>query len=221
MPRLLIVDDETLILNALKRLFRRNGFEVETANGGEEALAKLDAFAPDVVISDFRMPGMNGAELLGRVKRQRPAALRVVLSGFADLESVVTSVNEGEICRFISKPWDDAQLVKHIQQLLDQRQVLAQLARVFGEGPRAGQAQVLPREGGIELRVTGGVDAPFTSERAIELLRRVLGAIHQEHLNLVAGILERDGGRLSLTAEIGKLETLSLEFPVAAAEVAP
>ena len=92
---------------------------------------------------------------------------------------------------------------------------------MFGEGPRAGQAQVFPREGGIELRVTGGVDAPFTSERAIELLRRVLGAIHQEHLNLVAGILERDGGRLSLTAEIGKFETLSLEFPVAAAEVAP
>src|ERR1700719_1768734 len=104
MPKILVVDDEPAVLNALRRLLRRAGFEVETAGTGAEALARLDGFAPDIVLSDFRMPGMNGAELLAQVKQRQPLALRLIISGYADLDSVMTSVNEGEICRFISKP---------------------------------------------------------------------------------------------------------------------
>src|SRR5690349_20023459 len=105
--KVLVVDDEQQVAHALRRLLRREGFAVEVAYSGEEALEKLKGFSPDVVLSDFRMPGMNGSELLQHVRRQRPLALRLLFSGYADFKSLAASMSEGEFCRFISKPWDD------------------------------------------------------------------------------------------------------------------
>lgn len=127
MQRILIVDDEVQVCSALRRLFRREDFEVEIAASGPEALLKLEAFRPDVVLSDFRMPQMNGAELLAEVRRRLPLALRIILSGYSDLASVMASVNDGEICRFISKPWDNETLVPTIRTILKQREALARL----------------------------------------------------------------------------------------------
>ena len=111
--KLLVVDDEPQVAHALRRLFRREGFEVQVAFNGSEALERLKEFSPDIILTDFRMPGMTGSELLQRVKRSHPLALRLIISGYADFKSVVASVNDGEICRFISKPWDDAELVTY------------------------------------------------------------------------------------------------------------
>jgi YesN/AraC family two-component response regulator len=91
---------------------------VALAESGAEALEALGAFQADIVISDFRMPGMDGVELLGAVKRSWPRALRIILSGFADLDSVGSSFDKGDICRFITKPWDDEELVVLLRRLL-------------------------------------------------------------------------------------------------------
>lgn len=118
MARILIVDDEVHVVGALRRLLRREGFSIETALNGEEALEKLATFPADVVISDFRMRGMDGLELLGRVLRVAPSAVRVLISGHADLSS--GGPQSGVISHFISKPWDDDRLIADVRQLLGQ-----------------------------------------------------------------------------------------------------
>jgi DNA-binding NtrC family response regulator len=116
MARILIVDDEVHVVGALRRLLRREGFSIEVALNGEEALEKLATFEADVVISDFRMRGMNGVELLGQVLRRMPRTVRVLISGHADLSS--DSAGAGVISHFISKPWDDERLVADVRALL-------------------------------------------------------------------------------------------------------
>ncbi len=117
MTRILIVDDEVHVVGALRRLFRREGYCIEVALNGTEAIEKLATFEADVVISDFRMPGMDGLELLGQVLRIAPRTVRVLISGHADL-SVDSGPGAGIISHFSSKPWDDARLVADVRALV-------------------------------------------------------------------------------------------------------
>jgi response regulator RpfG family c-di-GMP phosphodiesterase len=105
--RVLLVDDEPNVLSALRRSLRGRGFEVVIANSGEEALAVMQRQPVDAIVSDMRMPGMSGAELLKASLTLAPDAVRVLLTGYADIGSAVQAVNEGEIFRYLAKPWDD------------------------------------------------------------------------------------------------------------------
>lgn len=109
--KILCVDDERNVLKALERIFLDDDFEILTGNAGIEGLEILDA-NPDikVVISDYRMPGMNGVEFLREVYARRPDTVRMVLSGYADTAAVVSAINEGQIYKFIPKPWNDDEL---------------------------------------------------------------------------------------------------------------
>ncbi|HZI08955.1 MAG TPA: response regulator [Myxococcus sp.] len=121
MVRILIVDDEVQVLESLRRLLRREGFDIEVALSGEEALRKLGTFAADIVISDFRMRGMNGAELLGQVMAQAPDTVRVLLSGQADLQpGSLPSSTTGIISHFLTKPWDNQHFLSEVRNLLGQ-----------------------------------------------------------------------------------------------------
>jgi DNA-binding NtrC family response regulator len=117
MPRrtLLLVDDEPGILAALKRLFRREGYTLLTAANGVEALDLLAGHAVGVVISDARMPLMSGAELLGKVRDIHPDTVRIILSGYTDVEAVTDAVNRGEIFKFLTKPWVDQELLEVVR----------------------------------------------------------------------------------------------------------
>lgn len=108
--RLLLVDDEPSILRSLRRLFRGAPYQVHTAAGGVEALEKLSQTPVDVIISDMRMPGMSGLEFLKNVESQHPQVKRIVLSGYAEPESVIGVVNEAQISSYVHKPWDDLDL---------------------------------------------------------------------------------------------------------------
>ncbi len=111
----LVVDDEQSICKALSRLLRRDGYEVLTANSGEQALDLLAMHNVQVVISDQRMPGMTGTELLDKVKNLYPNTIRVVLSGYTDLNVITEAVNRGAVFRFLTKPWDDNELRDQIR----------------------------------------------------------------------------------------------------------
>jgi len=111
---LLLVDDEANILAALKRLLRRDGYQIITADGGEQGLQRLAEHPVDVIVSDQRMPGMSGVEFLRRAKALRPDTVRMTLSGFTELQSIIDAVNEGAIYKFLTKPWDDTLLRQHI-----------------------------------------------------------------------------------------------------------
>ncbi len=113
---LLLVDDEENILRALTRLLRRDGYRILTANSGQEGLTLLEENAVGVIISDQRMPEMSGVEFLGKVKERYPDTVRIVLSGYTDLNSVTDAINQGAIYKFLTKPWDDELLRKNVQK---------------------------------------------------------------------------------------------------------
>lgn len=111
---LLLVDDEAHILSSLKRLFRRDGYRVLTASSGLEALQVLADNPVDVILSDQRMPGMTGVEFLRKAKELYPDTVRMTLSGYTDLQSIIDAVNEGAVYKFLTKPWNDERLHEHV-----------------------------------------------------------------------------------------------------------
>ncbi len=104
-PVVMLVDDEANVLNALRRLLRPAGYTVLVAGGGEEALGQLATREVDLLVSDMRMPGMDGAQLLAQARQRWPDTQRVLLTGYADVTSAVSAINEGGIFRYVSKPW--------------------------------------------------------------------------------------------------------------------
>lgn len=138
-PTLLLVDDEDGILSSLKRLLRREAYQVVTANGGQAGLDEMARRQIDVVVSDQRMPGMSGVEFLRQAKKLYPDTVRMVLSGYADLQSITDAINEGAIYKFLSKPWEDDMLKAEINDafrrkaLRDENKHLENLVREANE----------------------------------------------------------------------------------------
>jgi len=116
---LLLVDDEENILRALGRLLRGEGYRILTASGGEQALQMLAGNEVQVILSDQRMPGMSGSEMLYHAKELYPDTVRMVLSGYADLSSVTDAINRGNIYKFLIKPWDDELLRANIREAFE------------------------------------------------------------------------------------------------------
>jgi len=114
----LLVDDDENILRALVRLLRREGYRLLTASSGHEGLTLLQSNNIDLIISDQRMPEMSGIEFLSTVKDLYPDTMRIVLSGYTELNSVIDAVNQGAIYKFLTKPWDDNLLRGHIRDAL-------------------------------------------------------------------------------------------------------
>ena len=118
--KILCVDDEPNVLKSLKRLFIDEDYEIFSANSGEEGLALLEEqWDTQIVISDYRMPGMNGVDFLKKVYEGWPDTIRIVLSGFADTASVVAAINEGQIYKFIGKPWNDEELKDTVSRAVE------------------------------------------------------------------------------------------------------
>jgi eukaryotic-like serine/threonine-protein kinase len=140
--RILFVDDEERILTALRSVFRA-GYHVLTATHGREALELVGKFHPHVVVSDQRMPGMTGVELLRQVKEAAPSTVRLLLTGYSDLAAIVGSVNEGEVFRFVSKPWDNQEILATIGEAAAIALELAQTAATPPIVPERMEAGIL------------------------------------------------------------------------------
>lgn len=119
MDAILFVDDEENVLASLRRALFEEPYEVVTAPDGERALELLRERQFKVVVSDERMVGMQGSELLARVKDESPDTIRIMLTGHATLEAAMKAVNEGEIYRFFSKPWNDHDLKFAIRSAIE------------------------------------------------------------------------------------------------------
>ena len=142
MTRILIVDDEVAILNALGRLLRRtpcvSGDEVfkltvDTFASPHEGLEKAACTAYDLVLCDYRMPAINGVEWLKALRRIQPDTARLIMSGHADLDALVGAINEAGISRYIAKPWNDAELVSTLAEVLVQRRQTLENQRLADE----------------------------------------------------------------------------------------
>jgi putative two-component system response regulator len=117
--RILAVDDEPFVLDTIKRLLNEDNYDVLTATSGIEGLHIMETFPVQIVISDYRMPEMNGVEFLREVYRQWPDTVRIVLSGFADIQSVIAAINEGQIYKFMGKPWNNEDLRVTVVNAID------------------------------------------------------------------------------------------------------
>lgn len=118
--RVLFVDDEENIRSVLHRLFRKAPWESAYAASGEEALRRIAAEGPfDAVVTDQRMPGMSGVELLGRLRAEHPGIVRMVLSSYTDVETVLGAINEGFVYKFLTKPWKNEVLYQTVAEVVE------------------------------------------------------------------------------------------------------
>jgi response regulator RpfG family c-di-GMP phosphodiesterase len=113
---LLLVDDEPNILNSLSRLLRREGYKILTASSPLVAFELLAQHPVQVILSDQRMPEMSGTEFFSRVRQLYPETIRIVLTGYTDLDSVTGAINRGAIYKFLTKPWDDDLLREQVRE---------------------------------------------------------------------------------------------------------
>lgn len=127
---LLFVDDESSILSALRRLFRPHGYRILVAESGRAGLEVLANEPVDLVISDMRMPEMDGAQFLKEVCSRWPNVTRILLTGYADMTSTVAAINEGGIYRYISKPWDDNEILLVVREALERQRLIAENERL-------------------------------------------------------------------------------------------
>jgi response regulator RpfG family c-di-GMP phosphodiesterase len=130
-PQILLVDDEIAILDGLRRQLRKR-FQVHTANGGAEALELLQTQPVSVVVSDMRMPQMDGATFLSRVRALYPEMVRILLTGQADAQAAITAVNEGQIYRFLTKPGPPDVLLEEIGNAVELHRVMTAEKEVLG-----------------------------------------------------------------------------------------
>lgn len=127
---LLLVDDEENITRSLLRLLRQDGYSIYTASSGEEGLSILEEYRIGVILSDQRMPEMSGTEFLSQVSKLYPDTIRIVLSGYTDLETVTDAINEGKIYKFLTKPWDDMLLRQNIEEAFRQYELAEENKRL-------------------------------------------------------------------------------------------
>ena len=139
MSRILIVDDDVAILKSLRRLLTMTPctagtasfkLTVDTFASPQEALEKAACIPYDLVLSDYRMPQVNGVEFLKAFRTLQPDAARLILSGYADLNGLIGAINEAGISRFISKPWNDYELVATLGQVLALRELTLENQRL-------------------------------------------------------------------------------------------
>ena len=127
---LLCVDDDRNVLSSLRRLFHRQGYRVLTADSGAAGLRMLDSEPVDVVISDMRMPEMDGVRFLQETRVRWPDMIRLLLTGFADSQSILAAINDGGIYRYLTKPWDDAGILLVVRQALEHKALLIEKRRL-------------------------------------------------------------------------------------------
>lgn len=184
---LLLVDDEENILNALKRLLRRSDHRVLTATSGQEALELMEREPVDVIVSDQRMPYMTGVEFLRKARETAPDSVRLVLSGFTDLQSITDAINEGAIYKFLTKPWDDLALLGAIDEAFSYKRVtqeymgLQHALRLINEELLESNRETKERLNECEQRMLIG-------QAALHGAQEILAALPQPLLGL-----DRDG----------------------------
>ena len=127
----LLVDDEENVLRALSRLIRKDGYNILTANNPLEALGVLHDNQVDLIISDQTMPGIKGLDFLKTVKTKYPETVRILLTGNSDTAMAITAINEGEVYRFLTKPWDGDEIKITIKQALQHHDLLQELKGVL------------------------------------------------------------------------------------------
>ncbi|RKX20078.1 MAG: histidine kinase [Candidatus Zixiibacteriota bacterium] len=131
--KILFVDDESNVLKSLKRLFIDADYKIFTAPSGDEGLKIIKENSISLVISDYRMPEMNGVQFLSEVKKLYPDTIRIILSGYADVMAIVEAINDGEVYKFLAKPWNDQELLTTVDRAIEHFELKEKHNKVLDE----------------------------------------------------------------------------------------
>ena len=193
---LLCVDDEANILSALKRLFRPHGYTTLTATSGQEGLAVLESEHVDLVISDMRMPEMNGAQFLEQVKIRRPDTVRLLLTGYAEMAATVDAINKGGIYRYISKPWDDAMMVDLVREALERLNLEREKRRLEAVNQQQFEA-LKDLNANLELRVKQRTEEVRQTMTFLELANEQMKKNFMSSVRLLASMIDMRADKMA------------------------
>ena len=214
-PTILCVDDEPNILSSLRRLFRGKDFEVRTAESGRAGLALLDSQSADVVISDMRMPEMDGTQFLEQVRMRWPDTVRLLLTGQSDISSVIDAINRSEIHRYISKPWDDDEIVLTVRQALELKRLEQEKRRLELLTSQQNE-QLRALNTSLEARVESRTAEIELANRTLQSLNEKLKASFFTMIKVFSGLIEMRGGNLAghsrRVADLARRIALKLEL---------
>lgn len=188
---LLLVDDEKAITRALNRLFRKQGYHIMTAESGAEGLEMLHQSDRPVsmIISDQRMPEMNGAQFLEKAKEIYPEAIRYLLTGYSDLEAVIQAINEGEIHRYLTKPWNDEDLILQVRQSLEHFELSRENRRLTALTIEQNK-KLSELNKGLEQKVQERTREVIEKNRELEKINRMLESSFMDSIRLLVSLVE-------------------------------
>ena len=195
-PSLLLVDDEASILSSLRRLLRPGGYRVYTAGSGAAGLEILARESIDLVISDMRMPEMDGARFLEEVRHRWPQVARILLTGYSDVSSTIAAINRGEIYRYIAKPWDDNELLLTIRDALEHARLKAENVRLLALTQTQNE-ELRALNAGLERRVR---ERTAEIEEVNSLLTQANQQLKQNFIvsiKMFSGLIEMRGGAVA------------------------
>jgi len=196
---LLLVDDEKAITRALHRLFRKEGYQILTAESGPEGLETLrrHEIPVSMIISDQRMPEMSGAQFLEEAKVICPEAIRYLLTGYSDMEAVIQAVNKGEIHRYLTKPWNDDDLVLQVRQSLEHYELQYENKRLT-ELTVAQNAKLSELNKNLEQKVEERTRQVIEQNKALGQANSMLETSFMNSIRLLASMVE------TLNPKLGK-----------------
>ncbi|HYD95914.1 MAG TPA: HD domain-containing phosphohydrolase [Noviherbaspirillum sp.] len=195
-PSILFVDDEQNILSSLRRVFRTQGYQVLTADSGAAGLQILESEPVDLVISDMRMPQMDGAQFLERVRKRWPETIRLLLTGYADVQSILAAINRGEIYRYITKPWDDTDIVLVVRHALERR-VLEQEKRRLELLTLQQNEELRALNAGLEAKVEERTTALRAAHDRLVEANNKLKTSFLTSIKVFSSVIEMRGGKLA------------------------
>ena len=170
---ILCVDDEENILSSLKRLLRKEGYRLLTAPSSAEGLKLLEENSIHLVISDQRMPRMDGTQFLAKVKEGYPDAIRIILTGYTDVDSITESINKGHVYKFLLKPWNDQSLKLEIKQALEQYDLI-QANKILHKKVLEQNEELKTMNENLEALVSERTKQLEIQNRALEFSRAIL-----------------------------------------------
>ncbi|MCW8918799.1 MAG: response regulator [Gammaproteobacteria bacterium] len=204
---LLLVDDESNILASLRRLFRPLGYTVHTAESGAAGLAILEREPVDLVISDMRMPQMDGAQFLEQVAQRWPQVVRILLTGYADITSTIAAINKGQIYGYFSKPWEDNEIKLAVQHALEQQRLRAERDRLLALTQRQNE-ELADLNANLEQRVVARTEELRQTNMFLELAHEQLQESYYTAIPVFANLVQlregSGGGHGKRVAELAR-----------------